>query len=301
MYNLLIIILFLKFTTLYGCDCVSNQPVITNDFYVQEGSLCPSCNYFYKYPNGFHYISFQFSYTDIIYLKIYQNNILIHSYNNTMCFNRFDINELYSTEILIYTNSNKLVWGLSQHMITFSNKNNSISLPNLNTIYSSIISFSKERNYKFAIPYTTNLYVAMKFNNTINLNILCDNLIIINVNNMYIEDTFNFSNYKCNLIYIVIFSFVDTNSVKLVAIPKIENFISYTLNNNKKVYEIKEETIYIEDTVHKKITITFICATVCYGIILICMVCNFCSNLRKKNINTDYEMVEINTNTNSIV
>jgi len=223
MVNIFLFSCFVFLATAYQCNCINNMPIITNDFNVQLGSLCPNCVYNYTYPIGYDFVDIQYAYTSPIYINIYQNNAIVNSYNGSLCFQRLYIDRNYNVIISMYTLSNVMVWANIQHESTFSNLNTSINpyhAPQINTVLESVSIFNSQYTYNYTFPYSSSLFVNIQLNNTVLIVAYCDNNIILNNSTNILRTNLVFSNI-CNSITfsIVPLNNINTNTNKFIVLP----------------------------------------------------------------------------------
>lgn len=212
MVNIYLFSFFVFFVSAYECNCINNAPVITNDFNVQLGSLCPGCVYNYTHPQGYDFVDIEYAYTSPIYINIYQDNAIVNSYNGSLCFQRLYIDRNHNVLISMYTLSTNVVWANIQHENTFSNLNGSYNpyhAPQINTVFESTSIFNYSYTYNYTFPYANTLFINIQLNNTVLIIIYCDsNIIFDNTTNLLRINLV--SPTICN---IMTFSIVPTNNI----------------------------------------------------------------------------------------
>jgi hypothetical protein len=239
MFHILISLFFISYANSIECNCESFVPIITNDFEVQLGSLCPSCEYLYSYPSGYDHIDIKYSYTDIVFTEVYQHGHVINSYNGTVCFERLFIGLEESVIIKVYTLSDNIVWGNIQHEMTFGNLNNSenrCTAPQINTILSLAQTFISSCVYEYTFPFVANIFMNIKFNDNVQVFIIYNNTIMFNETTNLIHAYFSFENknLEYNYIELHIWPINDTLTNKFITIPL--NTTSYnTYYENKYI------------------------------------------------------------------
>lgn len=197
-----------------ACNCVETMPVITNDFVIGNGQLCPSCVYEYGYPGNATFIDMLYSYDNPIFIEIYQNGNLTNLYNGTYCFQRFHLPMPSPVFIKMY--SLVLTNALSQHEITLNFTSTTsaytANFPQINTVFSSNLVFDWSVLYVYEFPPAQSYFINLQFNETVNVSLYSNTGDII-----------------FNKVSNVVFGNVDNSPVKLL----ITNCSNNVVVNNK--------------------------------------------------------------------
>ncbi len=257
MYNILLSLIFINIVNSLDCDCTSYVPIITNDFEVQLGSLCPQCQYIYSYPSGYDFVDIEFSYTDLIFVDIYQHGHIINSYNGTICFERLYIGHAESVIVMIYTLSNNIVWANIQHEMTFGNINtteNFCHAPQINTDTNPSQVFNSGCVYEYSFTFVSNLFVNIQFNDSVQAFIIYNNIVLYNETTDLLYRTFSFENQNIEYNYIQLHIWLFNSNVftnKFIVLPT--STISYNIYYQNKYNQLLNQPEKINKTNNIKI------------------------------------------------